>query len=248
MHEGTAQMGLMSAFSGDMALEKHDAHVQVHQAYRAQQEEREKFVGWYDNDIGASHWFAMSFVKPVDAAMLLCKFNPATDSPEEAERFENDEIRAEDFNKLKRRFEDLHQTKSKSRSLADWLDFAICAGLKHHSWARRYQETLREGLLNKPSAPDTPVSAITASTLGGVETWKEEARVRAFEIIERDRRKSLYPSQELIADEIAKDFRRDGVRGAGGKPLTGAYIKRHALKGISSAEVKQLSIENCRGK
>jgi len=226
-------------------MEKHDAHVQAHQG---QQEEAEFFVGWCDNDIGASHWFSMSAVKPVDAAMLLCKYNPDTDSPEKAEQSENDEIRAGDFKRLKRRFEDLHQSKSQSRSLADWLVFAIRAGLKHHSWARRYEEALRMGQRNTPSASGTPVSAITASTLGGVEPWKEEARVRAYKIIDRDRRKGLYPRQEHIADEIARDFRRDCVHGAGGKPLTGAYIKRHALSGISSAQGKQLSIKYSRGK
>lgn len=231
-------------------MEKYDGHVQAQQAHQAQQEQPDLFVGWYDSVMSASHWFAMSVVEPVDAAMLLCQFNPDTDNQESAEQSENEEIKAGDFKKLKRRFEDLHQTKSQNRSLADWLDLAIRAGLKHHSWARRYQEALGAGLRHTPSASDThtPVSAITANTLGGVEPWKEEARARAYKIIERDRRKSLYPNQELIADEIARDFRRDGVHGAGGKPLTGAYIKRHALTSISSAQGKQLSIENSRGK
>jgi hypothetical protein len=80
------------------------------------------------------------------------------------------------------------------------------------------------------------------------ETWKERARERAHEIIERQRERDLYPSQEDVADEIAKEFRQAGTVGAGGKPLTGAYIKRHALKGISSAEGKQLSTSIRRGK
>jgi len=36
--------------------------------------------------------------------------------------------------------------------------------------------------------------------------------------------------------------------GADGKPLSGATIKRHALKGISSAQDKQLSTSPRRGK
>ena len=82
----------------------------------------------------------------------------------------------------------------------------------------------------------------------GDKAWKGKARERAFEIIKRDRAKSLYPSQKNIADEIAKEFRRDGVMGADGKPLTGAYIKRHALNGISSAQGRQLSTATSRGK
>lgn len=80
------------------------------------------------------------------------------------------------------------------------------------------------------------------------EAWKAKARKRADEIIKRQRAKDLHPSQEDIADEIAREFRADGVMGAGGKPLTGAYIKRHALKGISSAQNRQLSTSIRRGK
>lgn len=82
----------------------------------------------------------------------------------------------------------------------------------------------------------------------GGEPWKEKARERAYEIIKRDGAKDLYPSQVDLADEIAKEFRRDGVRSADGKPIAGAYIKRHALKGISSAQSKLLSTVMRRGK
>lgn len=85
-------------------------------------------------------------------------------------------------------------------------------------------------------------------TSDGNEMWKEQARMRAKEIIERQRRKGLYPNQIAIADEIAVDFRTHGVMGADGKPLSGAYIKRHALTGISSANLKQLSMTIRRGK
>ena len=96
------------------------------------------------------------------------------------------------------------------------------------------------------TATTAPVGAVSASD--GVEPWKEKAQVRAFEIIKRDKEKDLYPSQDDIADEIAKQFRKDGLTGADGKPLSGATIKRHALKGISSAIGKQLSTTIGRGK
>ena len=92
-----------------------------------------------------------------------------------------------------------------------------------------------------------PVVTVSASG-GDDETWKSKARIRAYEIIKRDRTKDLYPSQINIADEIAKEFRRDGVMGADGKPIAGSYIKRHALTGISSAHGKQLSTSIRRGK
>ncbi len=88
----------------------------------------------------------------------------------------------------------------------------------------------------------------TASASDGDEAWKGKARERAYEIIKRDGAKSLYPSQPDIADEIAKEFRRDGVMGVDGKPIAGGYIKRHALNGISSAQGKQLSTAISRGK
>lgn len=78
--------------------------------------------------------------------------------------------------------------------------------------------------------------------------WVGMAKARAVEIIKRQREKDLYPSQTDIADEIAREFRRDVVMGADGKPLSGGYIKRHALKGISSAQDKRRSTSIRRGK
>ena len=100
-------------------------------------------------------------------------------------------------------------------------------------------------IINKAAQPQAlPV----ADSADDGEAWKAKARERADEIIKRQRAKDLHPSQEDIADEIAREFRADGVMGAGGKPLTGAYIKRHALKGISSAQNRQLSTSIRRGK
>ena len=83
---------------------------------------------------------------------------------------------------------------------------------------------------------------------GSAAIWKSKAFKRASEIIEEHRARDLYPSQISIADQISKEFRTAGVVGLGGKPLRGAYIKRHALKGISSAQCKQISTSTSRGK
>lgn len=95
----------------------------------------------------------------------------------------------------------------------------------------------------KPLAP-VEVGAVE------VENWKEIARTKAQAIIKRDYEKDLFPSQLNIADEIAEEFRnaKPQVVGVGGKPLTAAYIKRHALKNISSELGKQLSTPASRGK
>lgn len=78
--------------------------------------------------------------------------------------------------------------------------------------------------------------------------WVAQAQARAHEIIKMQKDRDLYPSQKDLGDWIASEFRKNGVVGADGKPLAGATIKRHALKGISSATGKQLSTTIVRGK
>lgn len=78
--------------------------------------------------------------------------------------------------------------------------------------------------------------------------WAQLAREQAKTIIKRQSDLDLYPSQLDIANEIAKYFRQSGIVGASGKPLTGDYIKRFALSGISSAKGRTLSTSVHRGK
>ena len=133
------------------------------------EEKNDSYVGWYDATIEANHWFALSVVEPSEAAMLLCQFNPNTDSVASAEQSENEETSPEQFKQLMRRFEDLQKTAPQCRSLGDWLDFASGAGLRHHSWTQSYQEAQRAGLRDTTPASDAPVPAITASASAGVE-------------------------------------------------------------------------------
>ena len=127
----------------------------------------------------------------------------------------------------------------------------------HLQWRRLLEKAVEAGelaLLHFGSklpieARTEPLTApVVVGSAEDGEAWKAKARERADEIIKRQRAKDLHPSQEDIADEIAREFRADGVMGAGGKPLTGAYVKRHALKGISSAQNRQLSTSIRRGK
>lgn len=87
-------------------------------------------------------------------------------------------------------------------------------------------------------------------TLGGPteEGWIMQARKHADQIIKRQQARDLYPSQLDIADEIAREFRKSGVIGVSRKPLSSAYIKRHALKGISSQQAQLKSTTVRRGK
>jgi len=135
----------------------------------------------------------------------------------------------------------------------EWRTGAVLnAGLVHLDWLNEWGESRKPPhVFSTVSAPE-PQAATPAPVVAGRpddgEAWKAKAQKRADEIIKRQRAKDLHPSQEDIADEIAREFRADGVMGAGGKPLTGAYIKRHALKGISSAQNRQLSTSIRRGK
>lgn len=132
----------------------------------------------------------------------------------------------------------------------------LVAADAHMQWRRLLERAVEAGelvLLHFGSklpveARTEPQAVPVADSADDGDAWKAKARERAGEIIKRQRAKDLYPSQEDIADEIAREFRADGVVGAGGKPLTGAYIKRHALKGVSSTQNRQLSTSIRRGK
>jgi hypothetical protein len=103
----------------------------------------------------------------------------------------------------------------------------------------------------KPAQPKAEPAAVDeAEPATNYDEWKKKAQILARKIIKRHKEKDLYPNQMAIADQIANEFRKaePQVVGAGGKPLTGAYIKRHALKGISSEQGKQLSTATRRGK
>ena len=102
-------------------------------------------------------------------------------------------------------------------------------------------------LIHFEPLPAKSTAPVVAGASDG-EEWQEKARARAIEIIKRQREKDLYPNQISIADEIAREFRATHIVGVDGKPLSGATIKRHALKGISSAQGKQLSTTISRGK
>lgn len=142
---------------------EHDAHV------REWQELCEiHHIGWYDATIEAGHWFALAAVEPSEAAMLLCQFNPNADSLASAEQSENEETSPEQLKRLRRRFEDLQNTVPLCRSLAAWLEFAIGANLKHHSWARRYRDALQAGARSTTPAPVVPVPATPGSASSGV--------------------------------------------------------------------------------
>lgn len=78
----------------------------------------------------------------------------------------------------------------------------------------------------KPKGKDSP-------------SWIDDAKAMAWAIIERQRARDLFPSQQIIAEEIARTWRTEGRY-----TFAWGYIKRHALKGITSdpGKLKQMQI------
>ena len=108
----------------------------------------------------------------------------------------------------------------------------------------------RCGELPAGAVADAPIGT-HRSPMGTVEdAWKAEARTTAARLIKEASAADRYPSQMDVAEIVAADFRarRPPVHGAGGKPLSAATIKRHALAGISSETNKSRATRINRGK
>lgn len=147
-----------------------------------------------------------------------------------------------------------HQLASKPIS-ARWLLGAEA----HRQWRHLLGQAIENGELRLLDfASKLPIAAKTTAAPPDTQAvalepkaapeWQELARNRAREIIKEYTARDLFLPQVRIAELIAEEFRRDGVMGADGKPLAGTYIKRHAMKGISSAQGRQLSTAPRRGK
>ena len=130
------------------------------------------------------------------------------------------------------------------------LQSEIAAFAIHCGWT--IPPAMRGGLHPEDGAPlgEPEHSPAVPKEAGERRAWIALAKTKAQEIIKRQRAKDLHPSQIAIADEIARAFRTatPQIVGTVGTPLTGAYIKRYALKGISSAQGSQQSTAIGRGK
>ena len=126
------------------------------------QEQADQHRGWYDETMGADHWFSLADVDPARAAMLLCQFNPHG-SWSLAEQVTNDETGPLDLVKLREQFEALGRTEPRSRTLADWLGIANKLKLKHHSWIDTYVAAAGIKATETLGAPTEAVSAQTPS-------------------------------------------------------------------------------------
>jgi hypothetical protein len=209
-----------------------------------------------------SLWGQMQEVKLCEAVALLLNLNP---NALEWDRFENKFEAGVDFDRRLRI--------SVSHAASGGLRLLAHCGTTHNSpvnlqvfaiWATGVWQDLPEELraiaqnatpMGTQEQVNTPAIAIQQANSTQPQPrqessneWVSEAQSRAYEIIKERRAKDLCPNQLEIADQIAREFRAAGKVGAAGKPLSGAYIKRHALPGINSARNKQLSTSNRQSK
>lgn len=95
---------------------------------------------WYDVTLNARIWSEMKDIQPLDAALLLCGFNPVENRLDPT-NVNTVETSPEDFKLLLRVFEDAARFETKARTLRDWFSIAKSRGLRCHSWYARYMAT-----------------------------------------------------------------------------------------------------------
>jgi hypothetical protein len=106
-----------------------------------QDQEAEFHSAWYDVTLDAESWWRLSNVTPLQAAKLLCGFNPDDDTID-PQTVTTDETSPEDFKRPLREFDDEAWGNAKPRTLSQWHDIAIARHLKHHKWIDDYRQII----------------------------------------------------------------------------------------------------------
>lgn len=99
----------------------------------------EYMVAWHDFTLGADYWFSLGHIRPADAALLICGFNPhKVNARADAEQVEGD-TKPQDFKRALGVFEDAQSVEpAPRRTLRDWIDLANKTGLRHARWIDEY--------------------------------------------------------------------------------------------------------------
>ena len=100
--------------------------------------------------------------------------------------------------------------------------------------ARANAETAESGAPRAPAIPD----------------WKEDATKRGWEIVAEATKGARTPSQTDIGDQISREWNKERRYGPQGAPLSGAYIRRHALvpAKVSCKKARLVASTNAKGK
>lgn len=115
--------------------------------------EAEFMVGRHDAALDACHWFSLAHVRPDEAALLLCGFNPHKDGAlDEARRVSTSDTTPDDFRRAVRVFEDAQSAAPAARrTLLQWIGLAEEKGLRRDRWVTEYIEA--SPVLASPAAP-----------------------------------------------------------------------------------------------
>lgn len=85
----------------------------------------------------------------------------------------------------------------------------------------------------EPRATKAPTVTQAAQTSASDDELREKIHEIAHAYIAAEIEADRYPTQETISEHVDRELRERGIMGKRGGPLSGAYIKRHYLKGIS---------------
>ena len=188
-------------------------------------------IGWFDQTMGANHWFSLSDVEPDRAAMLLCQHDPNSETLEHAKQCTNDITGPQDLLRLQQRFEDLAKCKPQHRTLLQWLDFARRSKLRYHPWIDQYVEAA--GLAADAPTAAEPVPGVVAAAK------KSKATQAAEKVAREDGRLRECEAEGLVFDKASANSLPYGV-GAVAKKLN---ITRQSLSTDVKAALKR-RIEN----
>ena len=155
-------------------------------------------------------WFDLHGVKPREAAMLLCQFNPHDDRCDPLEVF-NPETGPDDYKQLLRVFEDVANAGSQPRTLMQWLAIARDKGLEYHSWIDEYVNAAmlvqKDGELNaNPGAPESDEPAAPSEK----KTSKRSRITPNVALIERCVADGAKPHIEVVWLHIRSNAGKEG--------------------------------------
>lgn len=98
------------------------------------------------------------------------------------------------------------------------------------SQVRFMADDLRENarIANKPAAA---TASEETPPLRATHEWKGAAQAIALEYLTKHKAQDLHPSQNDVAEHVAKEMRAAKIYGPQGKPLTAGTIQREAIQG-----------------
>lgn len=190
-----------------------------------------KIKGWYDATLEADHWSVLQDIKPVDAAMLLCQFNPNDTNFDDVVNTTNDQTGPRELIQLRQRFEELSKSEPKQRTLRNWHQAARAMGVRYHLWIDDYIEAApgTESAQNAASAapPDSkPWLIADPKDPIASQPWYTTARYFSRQLVLSD--STLLIKKLLLADKVSKSLTNASIYKHGGR-------KPHAAETVLKA-------------